>query len=257
MESLGTNHEAMQKEDPVVVIEQIVGVILPEYSVVDRAQYDAYDPKKDEYDRGQILSFYTEAGKEDRDPQLMLIFRKGKFVINFYHTPEPAQRSPIRNQNGSLFGPKGRLWEIGEADLALEAVKIQTEGIDPESNEFLRQLVAFSSTEGFMTMAERLEIRKKFVQQGKSFAGRVLSEFQANRYTVWNLYETDRKHAAELVIRRIEDSPEYVELDGSVIPTSEIIDQILQGTDRGERAVKREINKIDMTERLLKNRNLL
>lgn len=257
MESLGTNHEAMQKEDPVATIEQMVGVILPEYCVMERAEYDAYDPKEDTYDRGQILSFYTKEGREDVDPRLMLIFRKGKFVINFYHTPEPMSKPPIRNQGGSLYGPKGRLWEMGEADLALEAVKIQTEGVDPKSDEFLGQLVAFSPAEGFLTMADRLEIRRAYVEQGKSFKGRIQSEFQANRYTVWNLYDTDPEHTIELAIKRIEGSTEYVDLDGSVRPVAEVIGDIQQGTDKGKKAVMREINKIDMTERLLKNRNML
>lgn len=257
MESLGADHEAIQKEDPVATIEQMVGVILPEYCVMERAEYDEYDPKEDTYDRGQILSFYTKEGREDVDPRLMLIFRKGKFVINFYNTPEPMSKPPIRNQGGSLYGPKGRLWEMGEADLALEAVKIQTEGIDPESDEFLSQLVAFSSTEGFVSMAERLKFRKAYVELGKTAAQRYKLGLEMNSYTVWSLYDTDPKRAAELVIKRIEDNPEYGELDGSVSLTSEIIEQILQGTDRGEKVVRREMNKIDMTERLLKNRNIL
>ena len=257
MESLGVDHEAIQKEDPVATIEQMVGSILPEYSVMDRAQYDAYDPKEDTYDRGQILSFYTKEGKEDADPRLMLIFRKGKFVINFYHTPEPLSNPPIRNQGGSLCGPKGRLWEMEESDLALEAVKIQTEGVDPQSDEFLSQLVAFSEAEGFLTMADRLEMRRAYVEQGASFKGRVVNEFQANRHTVWNLYESDPEHAVELAIKRIEGSTEYVDLDGSVRPVAEVIGDIQQGTDKGKKAVMREINKIDMTERLLKNRNIL
>ncbi len=255
-EGLQPGYEEVKKGDPTTAISERVRAIHPAYTVIDRSRYDIDTTVKGSE---PILQFFTESGKGPRDPLMMVIFKPNEaFVINYYNSPAPENPPPIHYRNSSIHGP-GEGWKLRTINLALEAARIQMQGIDPQSEEFLNQIVGYyPELDYFYTMGEIMRVREGYVGEATSFKDRVAREFQGSLKTnAWNFLSDDPEHAKEVAIRRIQKNPEYVYVDGRVASVDDIVGQIRQGTSEGERAVVREINTIDVQQRLLKNNNLL
>ncbi|MBI5044585.1 MAG: hypothetical protein HZC02_01555 [Candidatus Levybacteria bacterium] len=190
---------------------------------------------------------------------IMVIFKKsGAFVINYYNSPAPENPPPIRYRDSSIHGP-GKGWDMESLNLALEAARIQMDGIDPQSEAFQNQVVGYyPDLDYFYTMGEIMRVREGYVGEATSFKDRVAREFKGTLKTnAWGFYTDDPEHAREVAIRRIGQNPEYVDIEGKVVPSEGVIDQIRQGSPQGQNFVTREINRIDIQQRMLKNSNLL
>jgi hypothetical protein len=255
MDESRPNEEQIYNEARVHSVEQRVKKMLPEYSQIDRSEYDAYVRENDVNDRGQILFFYPSAERRKDAPQILFIFRPTGFVLNYYNTPEPSDPNPnrIRNRGNSLYGRRQNKWQLEETEYALERARIHMEGIDYMTDEFRSQLAGWNADKDvFVTMGERLDALNPQNKKGKR-----KSPWEKTAYTIWDVYEKEPNKATELAIRNIERGGEYVGLDGSARPIEEVVREIREGTVSGQKAVLREMYKIESYERLLKDRSLL
>ncbi len=249
--------ENSPEKESVSTVQESVRKILPEYSQVDRTEYDAYDPESDKMDRGQILYFFTEQGNEPDAPKLLFIFEPDGMVLNYYNSPEPEGKYSIRNKGDSIR--RGGNWRWGKEDvnLAVEKAKIHMQGVGHESDEFQGQLAGWDPTEDrLVTMGERMKSNRQTLEQ-KGFKEREALLQTRKPGGVWNLLEENPQKAAELAITRIGQSDQYIEVDGTPRPSVDVVGEIRQGTDAGQRAVRREINIIESQESLLRVRGLL
>lgn len=245
------SEEQSYNEARLHVIEQHVRRVLPEYSQIDRAEYDAYAQEEDTNDRGQILYFYPSDERGRDVPQMLFIFRPTGFVLNYYNTPEPSHPSRIRNKGNSIYGRRQNKWQLEETEYALERARIHMEGIDYEDDEFRSQLAGWSADDAFVTMGERLDA----LHPGNT--KKIKKPWGKTKYTIWDVYDADPAKATELAVRNIEHGSEYVGLDGVSRPVEEVVREIREGTVTGQKAVLREMYKIESYERLLKDRRLL
>lgn len=251
--------ERQRREEIVFSVQNRIRTGLPQFTSIDRGEFDAYDRSKDTRDRGQVLTFFMDQERAAGSPSLMFIFRGPNFTLNYYNSPEPTTSYSHRHENNSLYGRRQKSWTIEELDYALERAQIHMQGIEIESGEFQNQLVGWHEKEQrFMTMQERLNLRDEYVKAEEPFKKRMRREWQLSILdTVWNIYDKTPERAKELAIARIMTNPTYTTFQGAQLPSEEVIKQIKENAASGEQAVLREMYKIESYERLLKDHNLL
>lgn len=236
-ESLSPEEQLKQK-----VAEQ-VGIFFPDYSEMDSTGFDNYDPQQDVNERGQVVRFYMPGEKTDASPRISLIYKKGAFVINYSHSPEPEKPYSIRATSNSIFKPDGTRWTPSEIDLGLENARIQMAGIDLDDPAFQQQLVGYDpEAEAFLTMQEVLDRKKAITMAAQDFRTKEKAAWAGSGVSMgWNLLQRFPDKAKELTMRRIaQRKPGKTE----------------EPTSKAD-VVTREMNKIAATQQLLRNQNLL
>lgn len=246
-ENLGPQ-ETPPMEDLASQVERKVVTVFPDYSIVDREEFDATQLTESNMARGKILKFYTEVGQTEQDPRIWFIYRTTGLHLNYYDA-KPTNPKPVRNVSDSLYGKLEDNWDPEKFQLALDKAKIHMYGVDPADPAF-RSLPVTWDNDRFVTMGEKLD-ESDFLINGKKSAerDRRRKQFKAMK-NVWSLSEENPEKAKELAILRISAKDTYEDLDGAFHSSAEIVEAIESGI-WGMSYVIREMNIIESEESLL------
>jgi hypothetical protein len=242
-------------------IEVKAKAAFPDYSVVDRSEFDGYVRVEDPGNRGRIIKFHTSEGTENGKPAIWFVFHDEVFDNISLYDLKPATDAPIWGPIAQAYGPiwgrgGSRTWRNEAMDLAIDKAKIFTEGVDPQDPAFRVQLAGWDTEGNFITMGYKVDQQVQYKGMKSSPAKKGLLADMKRVNKVWNLFESDPDRAKELVMRRIEISPAYV-IGGREYPQDLIGQFIRTDAPLGAVAVMQELNRIDSITELLKNHGLL